>query len=392
MDNLTPSTKTIRVSYCDPDATDSSSDEGSGKSQIKSKRKVHEIEVEFAFAVNNQNPRSDSGYLQEETGLKKPNLATVGKKISGVRITKSGEFWVEIKDPIKKIWVWLGLFGTAEEASRAYLAEESKFAAEKLRDKQRVEWAAPENSTFQDSVPLVINRDNTNPTSAVKRFEGVRMSESGKFGASIRDLLKKKNVWLGSFTTGEEASMAYFAKKAQIEAKQLRVMESQFEAKQLRAKRSIVRLAAHTSDLKSSQEGVRKSIFGVRRKKGGKYSANIMSPITKRRVFIGNFGTKENATRAYLAKEAEFEHELRAIQGLERRVASSAPDSVYSSDLSNETGASEYVGENKVSGEEEAGFGFFHGVQVVDRNGFLVGEFSMLDDLRICSEEEDANS
>ncbi|XP_073021222.1 uncharacterized protein [Primulina eburnea] len=477
MENLVPRKKTIRVSYCDPDATDSSSDEGSDKSHENSKRKVHEIEVEFV--PKNQSPRSDSGNFEEERGFKKPNPTSDGEKIIGVRMMKTGKFGAEIQDPFNnKRLVWLGTFGTAEAASRAYLAKESKFAAVKLRAKQRLEWAS-ENSPFQDSVPSVLNSDDPNPTGVGKEMVGVRMTKRGNFGSSIKDPFKKKKVWLGSFTTAEEASRAYLAKKAQFAAKKpkpkrriVRVAsdkstfqdyvssvvdkdtsdltsfqegartrisgfrrrnlgnfceeirnpitkrrvwlgtfgtterasrayfseKAQFAAEQLRAKRRIDRVASDKSTIQNSassfHEGARTRISGVRRRHSGKFCAEITNPITKKRVWIGSFATEEEASRAYLSKEAEFEDELRAKQGF-GRVASEkslAPDYVSSvlemetSDLSNETG----VALSAV--DQDAEFGYFNGVQVLDKNGFFVGEFSMLDDFSICSEEEAANS
>lgn len=532
MENLARSTKTIRVSYCDPDATDSSSDEESDKSHGNSRRKVHEIELEFVQKYHT--PCSDSGNFEEESGSMKPKPTSEGEKMVGVRMLKTGKFGAEIQDPFNnKRLVWLGTFGTAEAASRAYLAKESKFTAAKLRAKQRLEWAS-ENSPFQDSVPSILDSDNPNSTSTGKKIVGVRMTNRGNFGASIIDPFKKKKVWLGSFTTAEEASRAYLAKDAQFVAKKLRVKEAQFvakkraqpridpascsstfqdsvssvlgngtsdltsfqegartrisrvrqrscgkccseirnpitsseirnqtsrarlaekaqyAAKKSRPKRRIDRVASdkstfqdsvssgqdnYTSDLTSFQEGARTRISGFRRRNLGKFCAEIRNPVTKRRLWLGRFGTTEEASRAYLDNDTSFHEGARSRISVRRRnrdkfsaeitnpitkrrvwlgtfateeeasraylakedevsakqcfgrvtsEKSLAPDSVSSvleietSDLSNETGVTVF---------QEAEFGVFNGVQVVDKNGFLVGEFSMLDDLSICSEE-----
>lgn len=50
-----------------------------------------------------------------------------------------------------------------------------------------------------------------------KMYKGVRKRKWGSFAAEIRDPILKKRLWLGTFSTAEEAAEAYKAKKIEID-------------------------------------------------------------------------------------------------------------------------------------------------------------------------------
>ncbi|KAH0643991.1 hypothetical protein KY290_034857 [Solanum tuberosum] len=159
---------------------------------------------------------------------------------------------------------------------------------------------------------------------------GIRRQKKGRYGAVITDRIKHKRVWLGTFDTVEEASQAYLSKKSELK----RLGQQGDEENKLKDCAQVqqpespvvpsLSVANHDQTLNTARMRRNERIdshktitrfFRVhKRKDSGKYTSEIRNPISKKRIWLGTFGTAEEASQAYQSKKLEFERLVHAQQ------------------------------------------------------------------------------
>ncbi|KAG5603846.1 hypothetical protein H5410_025338 [Solanum commersonii] len=171
---------------------------------------------------------------------------------------------------------------------------------------------------------------------------GVRKRKNGKFCAEIKHPFNKKMVWLGTFVTADEAFESYKSKKLQFEELVMAKQAKKRQKFEKSVQESLMSIAENTNSSNGVEEKI--DLFAEEKQE------SLMGDSENSNLNLNSSNGVEEKSNLFAGVESDEE----LFKGT-------------------------WV---KISEGKEVMFSHNLGVPVIDNYGFLLGEFSDLDDLR----------
>ncbi|XP_057543167.1 uncharacterized protein LOC130821422 [Amaranthus tricolor] len=263
--------KTFRVFCADPDATESSSsDEDEKIGEKSSKKKCFSREITIGSGRNDPEKSMDRASPTEE----KPGKVV---KYRGVRMRPSGKYAAEIRDPFRKVKIWIGTFNTAKEAYDAYCLKKQEFDALLMIKNSEIEGEIGEKQGKITDEEIGENKGKIDEKGIeIDDKEGEIDENEGEIGE--KEKKASARIRLEAFDTDEKDIRVYKQEEDKF--------DERFKGKENKGK---------IHGFEGSEKTKGRSIV---RNLEGRWEAKVQNPKTKTYVSLGTFRTRKQAQTA----------------------------------------------------------------------------------------------